>query len=176
MTKDDCYEVGYIVKTHGLKGELGVHLDVANPADYLDIDGFLIEKNGELIPYFIEKISILKDKAIIKFEEINHIDEAKLFVKKKIFLATDQLEELSEGGFYYHDIIGYQVIDQNLGSLGTIADVYDGAQQDLLSMQYQGIEVLIPISDEHVHNANHELKTLSVTLPEGLLDIYLNKE
>ncbi len=176
MKKEECYEVGYIVKTHGLKGELGIHLDVDNPADYQDVDGFLIEKGGELLPYFIESISILKDKAIVKFEEINSIDEAKLFVKKTLYLATDQLDDLDEGQFYYHDIIGYEVVDEKLGVLGTVKDVYDGSHQDLIAMEYQGAEVLIPVSDEHVKNANHEQKTLHVNLPEGLLDIYLDEK
>jgi 16S rRNA processing protein RimM len=175
MTKDQCYEVGYVVKTHGLKGEVGVHLDVDNPAEYQDVEGFLLEKNGELIPYFVEAISILKDKAIIKFEEVNHIDEAKLLVKKTLYLAEDQLDDLDEGQFYYHQIIGYQIVDQNLGVLGIVKDVYDVPPQDLIAMDYQGVEVLIPVSEEHVKTADHSNKTLFVNLPDGLIDVYLDK-
>lgn len=173
MTKDDCYEVGYIVKTHGLKGEVGIHLDVDNPADYADIDGLLIEKNGELIPHFIERIRINVDKAIVKFEGINRIEEAQLLVKKTIYLSLDQLDELSDDQFYYHEIIGYQIVDEQKGKLGIIKTIYNQPHQDLIAMDYLEKEILIPISHEHVLKANHELKELYVNLPEGLLEIYL---
>jgi 16S rRNA processing protein RimM len=178
MTKDECYEVGYVVKTHGLKGELGIHLDVENPQDYTDLDGFLIEKNGELIPYFIERIRINQDKAIVKFEELNSIEEAQPFVKKTLYLDLDNLDELEEGQFYYHDIIGYTVIDEIQGTLGTIATVYTQAHQDLIAMNYKGAEVLIPVSDEHVKGTDNNKKELYVNLPEGLVEMYteLNTE
>jgi 16S rRNA processing protein RimM len=176
MTKDDCYEVGYIVKTHGLKGEVGVHLDVDNPSDYADLDGLLIEKNGELIPHFIEKIRINVDKAIIKFEGINKIEEAEPLVRKTLYLSLDQLDELSDDQFYYHEIIDFQIVDENLGPLGKIKTIYNQPHQDLIAMDYKEKEVLIPISHEHVLKANHEKKELYVNLPEGLLEIYLDEK
>jgi 16S rRNA processing protein RimM len=176
MTKDDCYEVGYIVKTHGLKGEVGVHLDVDNPSDYSDIDGLLIEKNGELIPHFIQKIRINVDKAIIKFEEINSIEEAQPFVRKTLYLSLDQLDKLNDDQFYYHDIIGFQIVDDLQGTLGTIKTIYNQPHQDLIAMDYKEKEVLIPISKEHVLKVNHEKKELYVNLPKGLLEIYLDEK
>ncbi|MES2795103.1 MAG: ribosome maturation factor RimM [Bacteroidota bacterium] len=176
MTKDECYEVGYIVKTHGLKGELGIHLDVDNPAEYSDIEGLLIEKNGELIPFFVERIRINQDKAIVKFEEINSIEEAQLLVKKTLYLSLDQLDELSDDQFYYHEIIGYQIVDEQKGKLGIIKTIYNQPHQDLISMDYKEKEILIPISHEHVLNANHEKKELYVKLPEGLLEVYLDEK
>lgn len=176
MTKDDCYEVGYIVKTHGLKGEVGVHLDVDNPSDYSDLDGLLIEKNGELIPHFIEKIRINVDKAIIKFEGINRIEDAEPLVRKTLYLSLDQLDELSDDQFYYHEIIDFQIVDENLGPLGKIKTIYNQPHQDLIAMDYKEKEVLIPISHEHVLKANHEKKELYVNLPEGLLEIYLDEK
>jgi 16S rRNA processing protein RimM len=174
MTIEDCYEVGYIVKTHGLKGEVGIHLDVDNPADYADLDGLLIEKNGELVPFFIEKIRINVNKAIVKFEGINRIEDAEPLVKKTIYLSLDQLDELESDQFYYHEIIGYQIVDENLGPLGIIKTIYNQPHQDLISMLYKEKEVLIPVSHEHVLTANHDLKQLAVNLPEGLLEIYLD--
>lgn len=174
MTKDECFEVGYIVKTHGLKGEVGVHLDVDNPADYSDIEGLLIEKNGTMEPYFIEKIRINIDKAIIKFEGINKIEDAQPLVKKTIYLSLDQLDALSDDQFYYHDIIGFHIIDGHKGKLGIIKTIYSQPHQDLIAMEYLEKEILIPISKEHVLKVNHENKELYVNLPEGLLEIYLD--
>lgn len=176
MTKDDCYEIGYIVKTHGLKGEVGIHMDVDNPAEYADMEGVLIEKNGELIPFFIEKIRINIDKAIVKFEGINTIEEAEPLVKKTLYLSLDQLDELSDDQFYYHEIMGYRIVDDIKGPLGIIKTIYNQPHQDLISMEYLSKEVLIPISHEHVLKANHEKKELYVSLPDGLLEVYLDEK
>ncbi len=173
MEIEDYFEVGYIIKTHGLKGEVGIHLDVANPQEYKDVDGFLLPINGELIPHFIEKIRINGDKAIVKFEGINRIEEAQPLVKKTIYMPEDQLDELAEDEFYYHDIIGHTVVDDKLGILGIVNTVYTQSHQDLLSMTYKEKEVLIPISEEHVLKADHTKKELYVSLPDGLIDIYL---
>jgi 16S rRNA processing protein RimM len=175
MTKEDCYELGYIVKTHGLKGEVGVHLDVDNPTEYANLDGLLIEINGQLIPHFVERIRINVDKAIVKFEGINKIEEAEPLVRKTLYLSLDQLDELSDDQFYYHEIIGYQVVDSQKGPLGIIKTIYNQPHQDLISMEYQEKEILIPVSHEHVLKANHENRELYVNLPDGLLEIYLEE-
>ena len=54
MTKNDCFFFGKVTKTHGLKGEITIKLDVANPADFNDLRYLLIEEKGNLIPYFID--------------------------------------------------------------------------------------------------------------------------
>ncbi len=176
MTKDDCYEVGYIVKTHGLKGEVGIHLDVDNPSEYADLDGLLIEKNGELIPHFIERIRINIDKAIVKFEGINKIEDAEPLVRKTLYLSLDQLDELTDDQFYYHEIIGYTIVDEKKGAFGVIKTIYNQPHQDLIAMDFMEKEILIPISHEHVLKANHEKNELAVSLPDGLLEVYLDEK
>ena len=88
----------------------------------------------------------------------------------------DQLDELSDDQFYYHEIIDFQIVDENLGPLGKIKTIYNQPHQDLIAMDYKEKEVLIPISHEHVLKANHEKKELYVNLPEGLLEIYLDEK
>lgn len=175
MTKDECYQLGYITKTHGLKGELSIFLDVDYPDEYELLDSVLVESKGELVPYFIEEIKILPGaKAIVKFEDIDTIYQAETLVGSALFLTLDNLPELDDNQFYYHEIIGAQVVDTHLGKLGTIADVSTGTHQDILLMTYLNREVLIPATDEIVGQYNRESHELSVTLPDGLLDVYLN--
>ena len=71
MTKEDCYLVGKLTKTHGLKGEMAIWLDVDYPEEYEDLESILVEMKGELIPYFVEQIQIRANKSIIKFEDVD---------------------------------------------------------------------------------------------------------
>jgi 16S rRNA processing protein RimM len=177
MTHDDCFLLGYIVRTHGIKGELQIYLDVDYPEDYEEMDSVLIEIKGELIPYFIKHINILQqNKAIVRLEDIDTIEKAQGLVGSSLFLPDDTLDELEEGQFYYHQIKGYNVVDQSQGVLGTVITVYTPNSQDLIAMDYNGNEVLIPIVDDIVLNADHDTRTVHVNLPEGLLEIYLNPD
>lgn len=175
MTKDDCYQVGHITKTHGVSGELVLFLDVDEPSEYADLESVLLEVKGELIPYFIESIAIVKgSRAIIAFEDIDTIEQAERLINCGAYLLLDELEPITdETRFYFHEIVGYQVIDANEGELGTVRGVYAMNAQDLIAMDYQGKEVLIPINSEIVRTVDRADQKLNVALPEGLLAIYM---
>lgn len=174
MNRDKCFEVGYISKTRGLKGDLIVYLDVDEPERYEGMDSILIELQNQLVPYLVSEFHLEGKKAVMHLEDVDHIDEAASFTGSKLFLPLELLPPLEEGQFYYHDVIGYAIVDQKLGKLGKIKAIYDGVgNQDLIGMLYQGKEVLIPIVDNIVLKANPDTQELEVDLPEGLLDIYL---
>lgn len=175
MTKDDCYQVGHITKTHGVNGELVLFLDVDDPTEYADLDSVLLEVKNELIPYFIESIAIVKgSRAIIAFEDVDTIEQAERLINCGAFLPLDNLEPITdETRFYFHEIVGYQVVDANEGPLGIVRGVYAMNAQDLIAMDYQGKEVLIPINSDIVKTVNRAEQKLNVELPDGLLAIYM---
>ncbi|GAA4827162.1 ribosome maturation factor RimM [Algivirga pacifica] len=174
MKKEDCFELGVISRTHGLNGEVIFNLDVDSPSNYEEMDTVFMEEQGQLVPLFIESISANKNRFIVALEDIETVEEAEKLKGAKLYLPLEVLPELEEGQFYYHDIIDYTIIDQNLGELGHVATIYANTNsQDLLAMKYKGKEVLIPMAEDIVIRANHETKTMEVNLPEGLLDIYL---
>ncbi len=176
MTKEECYFVGKLTKTHGLKGELAIWLDVDYPEEYEELESILLEIKGELVPFFVENIQIRANKSIIKFENVDSLDEAKKLVNVDLYLPNDNLPELDDDQFYYHEIIAYRVVDETLGELGIVKEVYTADIQDLIAMTYQNTEILIPINDEIVKSVNREEKQLFVSLPSGLLDVYLGEE
>ncbi|RYC70448.1 MULTISPECIES: ribosome maturation factor RimM [Spirosoma] len=178
MTKDDCYQLGHITKTHGVSGELVLYLDVDNPAEYADLETVLLEVKGELIPYFIESIAIVKgSRAIVAFEDVDTIEQAERLINCGAYLPLDELEPITdETRFYFHEIVGYQVVDAEAGELGIVQGVYAMNAQDLIAMDYQGKEVLIPINSDIVRTVNREARKLNVVLPAGLLDIYMEED
>jgi 16S rRNA processing protein RimM len=174
MTKDNCFQLGKITKTHGVKGELILWLDVDFPDEYEEIESVLLEIKGELVPYFIEELQLRGNKSIIKFEEIDSFEAAKKLVDAEVYLPETDLPQLGENQFYYHEIINFDVIDDKLGKLGKVKGVYENNSQDLIGMDYQNVEVLIPISDEIVKSIDRTQNELYTSLPDGLLEIYLN--
>ncbi|MDI9859801.1 MULTISPECIES: ribosome maturation factor RimM [Flectobacillus] len=174
MTKEDCFELGKITKTHGVKGEVILWLDVDFPEDYEEMDSVFLEVRGELVPFFMDSYQLRGNRAIVKFEDCDTFEKAEELLNLQAFLPLEVLPELDGEQFYYHEVIGFQVIDEKLGALGLVQTVYAMQAQDLLVMSYQNKEVLIPVDPEIVLGADKEAQTLQVNLPEGLLDVYLN--
>ncbi|MEM9982920.1 MAG: ribosome maturation factor RimM [Bacteroidota bacterium] len=178
MHKEDCFELGYITKTHGLKGELSFYLDVDYPDAYQDLEAVLIGTPQGLIPFEIEKVNLLPNKkkvALVKLQEINHIDEAAELVGATLYLPLDTLPALEGNSFYFHEVINYQVLDEQAQLIGTVQNVYDFEANSLLSVAHPTSEqeILIPISDESILKVDRAQQQLVVRLPDGLLEIYL---
>jgi 16S rRNA processing protein RimM len=175
MDIDSCYQLGYVMRKHGLKGEVYILLDVDDPGYYEEMESVFIAVNRDetLVPFFIEEMAIQEDRALVKFEGIDTAEDAENILSCGLYLPLEFLPPLEEDQFYYHDIIGYQVIDTNEGELGPIQQIYPFANQDLISVNYKEKEVLIPVADEIIKKVDKENKKLFVELPEGLLDIYL---
>ena len=174
MTKNDCFFFGKITKTHGLKGELTVKLDVANPADFKDLRYLLIEDRGNLIPYFIESQKINGDKMFVQLQDVKKMEQAVVFLGKAVFLPNEMLPELDEDEFYYDEIKGFKLVDVAKGEIGEISDVLEYPTQAVIQVMKDEKEILIPIHDDIIQKVDKKAKTLTVKAPEGLIDMYLN--
>ena len=167
MKKEDCFNLGKITKAFGTKGELTILLDVDDPNDYINLDFFYADFDGEMIPYFIEKLILKNSKAVvIKLVDIDEPKAAAALINRMIYLPLDKLPALKEDQFYYHEIIGYKVIDDTLGETGVIKDVLEFQMQELLQIDYNGKEILLPISDELILEVDRENKILYISAPE----------
>ncbi|MBC7919562.1 MAG: 16S rRNA processing protein RimM [Ferruginibacter sp.] len=179
MTVEECYQLGYVMKMHGYKGEIVVFLDVDEPGEYGELKSVFVAVNqpngaSQLVPYGISQIRVLnQQKAIVKLEEVHSEEQAAQLKGCALYLPLDHLPELPDDQFYFHEIVGYTVVDQQLGPLGTVSNVYELEHQDLLAMEYQRKEVLIPINDELVLGVDRQARQVEVNLPDGLLDVYL---
>lgn len=177
MTLDETYQLGYLLKTHGLRGHLAAHFDVDDVADYLKLKKVYLTLPAaptKLLEHKVEKVQPQSgNRVLLKLRGIDRIEEAEPLRGAQLYLPLAELPELEDDQFYFHDVIGFTVVDANLGELGTVENFYELPQQDMLAMRYQGQEVLIPVVDQLVSHADHAKKQVHVNLPEGLLDVYL---
>lgn len=174
MRKEDCFELGYLTKLHGLNGAISAHLDVDYPEAYLKLESVLLDVNGSLVPFFIDSVQIKGTKAILGFEDIKSPEEAETIIGLTMFLPLSFLPKLSNGQFYYHEVIGYSVEDGNQ-VIGSIENFNTGSAQTIIIVKQGKKEILIPMVDEFILSVNHTSKIFNVSLPEGLVDLYLEE-
>ncbi len=174
MQKKDCFFVGKIVKKYSFKGELLVKLDSDEPEQFLEMESVFVEKHKNLIPFFIESVSLHKSALLrVKFEDITSEEAADGLLGSELYLPLDLLPELSGNNFYYHEIIGFTIIDESFGKVGSVKSVNDTTAQALFVIDRDGTEILIPVSDDIIQNVNRKDKTITIQAPEGLIDLYL---
>lgn len=171
MKVEDCYQLGEVIKTHGLNGEVSILLDVDNPSKYSELESVFVQQGQTLIPFFIDSIQINEKKALVGFEDIESIEQAQELVNCKLFLPLSFLPNLGEGNYYFHDLVSCKVFE-NEKLLGIVKEVIDLSGNELLVVTNDSKEILIPIKDEILINVSIDSKRIDVRLPEGLLELY----
>jgi len=177
MLLDETYQLGYIVKTHGLRGHVAAEFDVDDPTAYKKLKTVYLSfpaAPAKLQAHTVEKLQFQHGtRVLLKLKGIDRIEEAEPLRGAQLYLPLAELPELDEDQFYFHDVMGFTVVDEKMGELGVVENFYELPQQDVLAMRYQGQEVLIPVVDELVTHADMTERKVFVNLPEGLLDVYL---
>lgn len=169
MNKDACFQIGYVAKTHGLKGE--VTLVLTEAIELESIESVFIEIRHTLVPYFIEEFSDRQDKVFVKFEEVNNPEQAAQLKGCGIFMEKTWRPKPKRGEFYDDEVIGFSVEDEVTGKLGNITGIMGSGNNRLLQVDQEGKEILIPVNSPFIISVNRTKKRIGVSLPEGFLEI-----
>jgi 16S rRNA processing protein RimM len=176
MTKEECFYLGKIVKKYSFKGEVLAKLDADEPDLYENLDAIFLDLRGNLVPFFIEASQLHKSELLrIKFEDVDTESDADSIMKCELYLPLEFLPKLADDKFYYHEIVGFDMIDITYGNVGIITGVNDSTAQALFEVDHDGTEVLIPMNDEFIDKVDKPNKTIFVNTPEGLIDLYLDE-
>lgn len=169
------FYLGRILKPHAAKGALLVHLDVDYPEDYEDMESVFVQMNGQLIPFFVESFDLKhNNRAAISFTDINSIEQASILIGCELYQPVSMLKPLSGNNFYYHEIKGFEVHDNNHGFIGTVTEVLEYPHQAVISVDNKGKEILVPVTDEIIVNVDREKRHIYTNTPEGLVELYLS--
>ncbi|MBL7882453.1 MAG: 16S rRNA processing protein RimM [Bacteroidia bacterium] len=176
MNKNDCFNLGYISKTVGTNGDLLFNLDVDNTKPYSKLESVFFELNNSLVPFFINKIVLRNNTAVVSIEGIDSIAKSKEYVGTSLYLPLSFLPPLKGNKFYYHEVIGFEVTDHKHGDIGAVKGVLEFPQQAILQINKNDKEILIPIKDEFIITVDRTTKTIKTKAPDGLIDLYLNSD
>jgi 16S rRNA processing protein RimM len=107
----------------------------------------------------------------LKFGGVDSIEQADKFRGSELWVPRPERAELPEGEFFESDLRGLSVQDAlTAKELGVVEDVQQYGGPPLLSLKYQGKEVLIPFVPA-ICNVDLAARVIRVTLPDGLLDL-----
>lgn len=174
MTKDKCFYVGRIVKTHGLKGEVTLRIDNDEFDEIEELNYFLLDVSDNLIPFFVEDIAYHSNKAFVLFQDLRTLEAASQLVGKSAYLPYDLLPERDGNDFYSHEVVDFIVVEEERGELGKVREIIEYPTQSLIQIMNDDKEILIPIHDDIIKDVDREEKKIFIKAPAGLIDMYLD--
>ncbi len=172
MLKEDCFQLGHISRKHGTAGEVIAVFDTDFPENYTNLESFFLDFQGELIPFFVMEIAQnSKGHFILKLEDVD-FEEAGKLIGRELFLPLKILPPLSGKNFYFHEVVGFQMLDSEAGLIGICKDVLDNGPQPIFKILDGETEILVPAVDEFIEKIDRKNGEIHLNLPDGLLEIY----
>jgi 16S rRNA processing protein RimM len=168
------FNVGKIVNTHGIKGEARVisKTDFAEerykPGNKLYL--FMPEAKGEPVELTVKAHRTHKSFDLLTFEGYENINQIEKMKGGILKISEDQLGDLEEDEFYYHEIIGCTVETLDGEEIGKIKEILSPGANDVWVVKAKGAkEILIPYIGDVVKEVNVEDKLVKINAIEGLL-------
>jgi len=129
--------IGKITSAHGIKGEVKIMSFSQNPEDIQNYQPIFDNNNQEFKLKINSKAQgTNKDIFIVKIENISNRNDAEKLQNTELFINKNQLEESDENEFYYVDLIGLDVIDENKNKIGVVKDVMNYGAGDIIEIDF----------------------------------------
>ncbi len=167
------FEIGKILKPHGVKGELTVLFSKPEFAD-IATNFYFLALDGMYVPFFVEEFMYNSDvTARIKFKGVESIEKASTYSNVVVLIPDHLLEQVvqSEEAPHseWHQYIGYTVYDENSTLIGIVESIDSSTINTLFVIVNGDDEILIPATSDFIIKEDLKQKQLYLELPEGLL-------
>lgn len=167
-------DIGEIVKTHGIKGELNAVID--NGIDIAQLRCIVLEVDGIFVPFFINSFRPKGNEAVLlTIDGVDSDTEASKLCGLTIYALIDELPDYNgndDEGFYLADLIGYKLNDSDGTNVGKITGYDDSTSNTLLIVESNtGSIHYVPMADDLIVEFNPETSSITLNLPSGLFEL-----
>lgn len=165
---NDWVEVGYVLRPHGVKGEVRVVLHAPEEGFPKTIEAVRLvhPKHGERGAK-VDSARKTKDAVLMCLDSIKGRDEAQRWKGSAIYVEASHLPAPNQG-YHVYELVGAKVASVDGTALGEIVGFLDNSAHLLLKIEHQGNELLFPYVEEFIHSYERSSDTLVVSIPEGL--------
>ena len=171
ITKEQVFPIGQINKPHGIHGEMSFSF-TSDVFDRVELPFFIFEIDGIMVPFSVNTYRFkTASTGILKLEGVGNEQEARTFSGLPIYVQNEYLDVVENTEIELDYFVGFLLIDAVKGDIGIIHEIDQTTENALFVIQQTDDELLIPVGDEYIQEIDHEHKTITVVLPEGLLDL-----
>lgn len=163
--------VGRIIRSQGKGGELRFKFYQAKLVRFPELKKIQIKKEGVLREYKVEALTPRGKAYHLKLEGVETLAQADALAGAEVYVPEDILTSLEEGEFYIYQLKGCSVLDIAGRKIGTVVDVDPVPGNELLVVEKEGHEILIPFHQSICKEVDVARKEIRIDPPEGLLDL-----
>lgn len=167
------FNVGKIVNTHGIRGEVRVisRTDFAEDRYQVGNTLHLFRENKEPLELTIASHRTHKNFDLLTFEGYHNVNDVEPLRDGILKINESQLTDLDEGEFYFHEIIGCTVYTDQGEEVGPIREILTPGANDVWVIKgKRGKDILIPYIEQIVKDVDIKAQKVIITPMEGLLD------
>lgn len=169
---DELFPIGRISATHGIRGQLKVHLYSGSTDTLLALDSVMLRNGrGETTSYGVAGVAGSGKKTILTLDRFDNVNQVLHLVGSEILVRRSQFPALDEDEFFWCDLIGLTVVTDAGENLGRLDDIIVTGSNDVYVVRSGSKEYLIPAIDDVVLNVDLEQGVMTVHPLEGLFDL-----
>ena len=153
--------VGQILTTHGIKGYLTIKSFTFIPKDIFTYTLY-VKIDVETKALVLEDYNFMPKKTIMKIEGVNNIEDCQSYIGKELLVLKKNLPKVAEDEYYWHDLIGSSVINQNGIELGYVDSLFSSGENDVLIIKNKDTkkEIFIPFLKYHIISFKEKILTV----------------
>ena len=151
MSYDNHIIVGKILTTHGIKGWFTIGSYTSNPEDIFKYN-LKVVMNNELKKLMVTEYNLMPKKIIMKVEDVDSIESCNEYMNLDLYTLIDELPKVENNEYYWHDLIGCIVFNENNISLGVTDSLFTSGDTDILVVKNDSSqkEILIPFLKSNI--------------------------
>ena len=163
-------EVGQIVNTFGIKGQVKVIPFTDDIKRFDELKNIYIQKKNNLESFEIEEVKYHKNMVLLKLKGVDTVENAEKLRNSYIKIDRKDAKKLPEGTFFIADLIGLKVYTDENKLLGILEDIYNTGSSDIYVVKDEkGKQILLPAIKDVVKTIDLENKKIIVHIIEGLI-------
>jgi len=164
--------IGKIQSTQGIKGQLRVIPFAGDASSISRLENVMVKSpTGAMEPFPVVSAKAHGKRVILTLKPFDNINQVLHLVGREIYADRGALPELPSDEYYWSDLLGLQVATETGEALGELVDIIETGSNDVYVVKLDGREILIPALEDVVLSVDLGAKSMTVSLPEGLLDL-----
>ena len=166
----EYFEIGQIVNTFGIKGMVKVIPYTDDITRFDNLKNTYIVINHKKKQYEIQEVKYHKNMVLIKFKDINTVEQAELLRNSYIEIDREQAIPLKEGEYFIADLIGLDVYTDEDKLIGKVDDIYNTGANDIYVVKDElGKQTLLPGIKDVIKKVDLNEGKIFVHLIPGLI-------
>ena len=164
MQNDKTINIGKVIGLHGVKGWLKILSFSSPPENIFNYKSLIISNKYINQIFHIEDSRKQGKKILIKLDNIDDRTSAESLKESDIYIQRSDLPQLSEDTYYWEDLLGFNVFNQNNIKIGNVDSFIETGSNDVLIVKTpKNKNILIPfIMNKSIKVVNIESHCITV--------------